>query len=154
MATCSSCYGIGYHEDYEDGRYFQEDCYHCRGTGEVDQHTAYLDKLEQVIYALASRHLNQVISDYNSNPDGEGWSFGAAESMMTDSEYYQYHLNNYIEDFAKRLVEMSQQDQQLLIAWNEMPVEHKTFTKVSMCEITPVVNEVATDDVMCNHIPF
>jgi len=150
MAICSSCYGIGYNEDYEDGRYFQEDCYHCRGTGKVDQHTAYLDKLEEVIYALASRHLNQVISDYNSNPDGEGWSFGAAESMMTDSEYYQYHLNNYIEDFAKRLVEMSQQDQQLLIAWHEMPVEHKTFVQVSM----PVSIASMDDSIEDNHIPF
>jgi hypothetical protein len=122
---CSRCDGLGYEEYYDEDTYrdVRDTCYHCGGCGRVDSETAYHDRLSGVAHSLAVNSVSELQKWINSNPDGEGWEFHAAENMMRGYEYFQVRVMDYMSDYLDRLMQMSVSDRELLIAWNEMPFQ-------------------------------
>lgn len=53
METCGRCGGVGQQTWDEDGRRVSDVCYHCGGTGQVDEESARALRLEAVAYKLA-----------------------------------------------------------------------------------------------------
>lgn len=122
METCSRCYGLGYEEYCEDEtnyRMVTDTCYHCGGSGKVDDECAFQDRLGDVSYALASNTIHDWIESANSDPDGEGWGFRAAENMMSEYEYTQSMIWTYQDKYMNDLLNMDRASQELMVAWNE-----------------------------------
>ena len=61
----------------------------------------------------------------NDDPCGEGYDFLAAENMLRGHEYFQMRCWERSDRIMAQLEEMSLADQELLIAWNEMPREER-----------------------------
>lgn len=116
--NCTRCCGDGRVEYHEDNRIVSEVCYHCDGSGKVDQETDFYDKLYSVANALAVMRVNEIRNNYNSVPDGEGWAFLAAENQMSERNYTLTHVYEYTDKYMDSLDKMSRSDQELLIAWN------------------------------------
>ena len=123
MNVCVRCDGTGYESFEEEGCYQQHDCYHCGGTGSVDDDTAFQNKLIVVAQTLAYNHVCEMRNNRNSDPDGEGWDFCAAENMMSGKDYYDMHFYDYTYLYTEQLSKLSHEAQQLLIAWHDMPRE-------------------------------
>lgn len=123
MATCSRCQGEGEESYEEDGRIFTDVCYHCGGEGTVDEETDFHDSLMRVASTLAY----QAESDYrracDSDPDGDGYDLCAAENGMMTFDYFRARVWERTPEFGEKLFAMSRQDQEFLIAWNEMEPE-------------------------------
>lgn len=152
MSQCSRCDGMG-KETFWDDRWETDICYHCGGSGKVDDETAFVDSLSQVARTLAYHAVDQMRNCRNSHPDGEGWDFCAAENMMTGSEYFLTIMENYVSEYMDRLLEMDRQRQEVLIAWNALPVSVKPLMQSISIEpiyYTPEMESADQDDV----IPF
>jgi hypothetical protein len=118
MEICSRCNGEGYEYFVEDFREFRDACYHCGTTGMIDDNKAYHDKIHKVAVFLAHCEVEDYRKAVDSNPDGEGWEFRAAESMMSGWELYQSCVYNYAEEYHYLLTKMDLEGQDLLIAWH------------------------------------
>lgn len=116
---CSRCYGMGYEEYEEDyGRTVRDTCYHCSGSGKVDEETDFQDKLGDVAYTLATGAVYKIIQSCNSDPDGEGWNFRAAENMMSERDYTMGYIDDYQAHYLNDLLDMDRGSQELMVAWN------------------------------------
>lgn len=152
MNTCVRCDGEG-RETFFDDRWETEICYHCGGSGKVDAETAFVDSLSAVARTLAYHTVNQMRVQQDNHPDGEGWDFCASENMMTGSEYFLAIMENYVSEYMDRLLEMDRQRQEVLIAWNALPVSVKPLMQSISIEpiyYTPEMESADQDDV----IPF
>lgn len=152
MSQCSRCDGMG-KETFWDDRWETDICYHCGGSGKVDDETAFVDSLSAVARTLAYHTVNQMRVQQDNHPDGEGWDFCASENMMTGSEYFLAIMENYVAEYMDRLLEMDRQRQEVLIAWNALPVSVKPLTQsipVEPATHIPEMESVDQDDV----IPF
>ena len=127
MNTCKRCAGSGIESWFEDGRHQQMTCYHCSGGGEVDDETDYQDRLGNVAGTLAYMHVCEMKDRYNSDPEGEGWDFRAAENMMSSRDYFDMHVYDYTCMYAEQLADLPVESQRLLIAWNESPRDTVTI---------------------------
>jgi hypothetical protein len=123
MNTCTRCDGNGYQEFDEDGHWYRDACYHCGNTGIVDDETAYHDKLMNVARTLAYNRVCELRNNRNSNPEGEGWDFCAAENMMSGKDYFDMHFYDYTYIYGEQMKNLSHEAQELLIAWHDMPRE-------------------------------
>lgn len=126
MATCSRCHGDGETWEEEEGHPqggVYDVCYHCGGEGTVDEETDFHDRLMNVASTLAY----QAESDYrracDSDPDGDGYDLCAAENGLRTFDYFRARVWERTPEFGEKLFSMSRQDQELLIAWNELPPE-------------------------------
>jgi hypothetical protein len=119
MFICVRCDGNGFEQFIEDDRYCRDACYHCAGSGKVDDDTAYYDLLSQVAKKLAYRHVCELRDYRNSDPDGEGWDFCAAENMMSGRDYFDMYVYDYTAIFNDQLMNMGLAEIQLLMAWNQ-----------------------------------
>ncbi|NDB82594.1 MAG: hypothetical protein EB127_07610 [Alphaproteobacteria bacterium] len=118
MSKCIRCYGSGV-ETYEDYyRVVEDTCYHCGGTGKVDSETAFQDDLELVANRLAAIRVDQIRKAYNSDPDGEGWAFRAAENMMSERDYTACREWEFTDKYIAQLANMDRETQEVLVAWN------------------------------------
>lgn len=116
---CSRCYGMGYEEYEEDyNRIVRDTCYHCGGSGKVDEETHFQDQLGDVAYTLAMDTVYKIIKACNSDPEGEGWGFRAAENMMSESEYTRGCIYDYQAQYLNDLLDMDRSSQELMVAWN------------------------------------
>lgn len=134
MNKCVRCDGTGVESYYEDDCYQQHDCYHCSATGVVDSETAFHDRLMEVAHTLAYNHVSEMRDNRNSDPDGEGWDFCAAENMMSGRDYFDMHVYDYTQMYAQQLNNLSEESQELLIAWHKMPHDR---VQVKVTEIEP-----------------
>lgn len=147
--TCPKCHGDGHQEWEEDGRWVKDACYHCGTTGRVDPDTYFHDQLLGVANTLA--HLEE--SEYkhwcNNDPDGDGYDLHAAENMLHTSDYFNLRVWDRSIDIAEKLNDMSRADQELLIAWNELPYQAPAITVNKVLPVAPihVVSEYTEDDI-------
>jgi len=82
---CSNCGGSG--GTYEAGE--TDTCYHCMGDGYVPLHIAHADRMRNLANAVGVKIVEKMIQLADSNPDGEGWAFQAAENQLHPSDYTQ-----------------------------------------------------------------
>jgi ribulose bisphosphate carboxylase small subunit len=111
MATCGRCDGTGVEVYDEDDRRIESVCYHCSGSGDIDDSTAFYDSLGSVASLMSQSHVREYIRAVNEDPDGEGFAFMAAEDMMTPWELEQSLVYSYTGEFMERLEELSNEVQ-------------------------------------------
>ncbi len=138
---CSRCNGTGYEEYDENYRTFYDSCYHCGESGYVNEETHWHDQLADVAKSLAYYHVSEMRNHINSDPDGEGWDFHAAENMMTGSDYFQAKCWNYEDIFIQQLMDLPFETQQVLVAWDEFNKEEKysSFTNLDVPSSTDTI---------------
>ncbi len=115
MHTCSRCFGEGSECFEEDGRMVMDTCYHCSGSGKVDSETHLADQVGKVANILAANRISSLQKSYNSNPDGEGWDFAAAENGLSSLDYYSERVSYLGQQFAEEISNLSHEMQLALI---------------------------------------
>ena len=151
--TCPRCHGEGYEEYEEDpGRYVRDACYHCGTTGEVDPDTYFQDQLISVANTLARMEETEYKHWCNNDPDGDGYDLHAAENMLHTGDYFNLRVWDRSVDIAEKLNDMSRADQELLIAWNELPYQGPAIVVNKVVPVSPIhiVEAEYTED----DIPF
>ena len=116
---CVRCDGEGIEYFEEDNRPQSHTCYHCSGSGYVEDDMAFHDKLCQLAVGLATHYVSEMQKDIDSDPDGEGWNFHAAENMMSGRDYFSMKVYDHAAIFSQQLQGFSFEDQKFLIAWEE-----------------------------------
>jgi hypothetical protein len=85
---CPNCVN-GWREGHEDGRPVRDACYTCGNTGKVDPEQFEQLRMREACDVLALNIVSQKKKSMNSNPDGEGFGFAAAENMLSEYDYFQ-----------------------------------------------------------------
>jgi hypothetical protein len=142
MVTCGNCQGEGSVTWEEDGRNVTDVCYHCAGGGSVDEETDHHDKLHCVATVLATMNEEEYRKAMQADPDGDGYDLDAYENGLMPHDYFRVRVWERVPSIAEALLRMSRQDQELMIAWGELP-----FTKWSMAHLPKVAGEVPIEEV-------
>lgn len=100
----------------EDGKRIRDACYHCGNTGFISPQQHRVDQINSVVYALASESINRQKEWCNSNPDGEGWAFSAAENQMTEREYTTALTMNLADKFVAAFTQIEEKCPELASA--------------------------------------
>lgn len=124
MNICYTCNGDGVEYFYDD-RFEHHICYHCNGSGHVSDETMFHDDLYCVAYSLASQYVHSMIQAANNDPEGDGFALIAAENGLSQSDYTCHLIDIQTEKFGIELSNKPLADQQLLIAWNNLPLQRK-----------------------------
>lgn len=119
MPQCMVCGGSGRETYDEDGRTVSDACYHCAESGEVDEETHRHDQLKVVAYALAYREESEYKAWCNSGESEDPYYLHAAENGMHEYEYFRMRVWDRGYDIHAKLLELPQEGQDLLIAWND-----------------------------------
>lgn len=109
---CSRCHGTGnetYEEEYD--RMATDVCYHCSGSGKVDEDTDFQDKLVDVARMMSIVHVREYKKACDEDPDGEGFEFRAAENMISSWEYEKILVYDNEGQFLQRLMDLSMDEQ-------------------------------------------
>ena len=117
--ACGRCGGEGAQaslDEYERQRGIEDTCYHCGGSGLVDVGTAREDRLEALAGTIAAQRARAEREAYDSDPDGEGWDFRAAENMMTGHELLQVRAGELAGDTCDELAKLSPEVLDALVA--------------------------------------
>lgn len=125
MRECGHCFGEGENEIQEDGHYFFERCLPCGGSGQLDEQAMREDDLSSIASWLAWGEATEYRKAANEDPEGEGWAFAAAENMMTEYEYTQDVYYSKFYRFMQQIGELSGEQQDVLIAWNDYNKKEK-----------------------------
>lgn len=117
---CPKCEGDGHRHVEEDGRDYQDPCYRCGTTGWVDAENHLHYRIERLCSVLAGDMLHKKKRAANSNPDGEGWDFHAAENGMRGYDYDQ-HVHMGLTDRVSRALSpmLADERREVLIALME-----------------------------------
>lgn len=145
MNNCIRCSGSGYEVFWDDG-WERDICYHCSGSGRVDDETMWYDKLSKVAASLAYNRANLERSYRNTDPDGEDWDFIAAENMLSGSDYFKIIVEDYTAQNMEKLLEMDREKQEVLVAWNDIPVTAKKRMDTGVQMHTPYISSSYGDD--------
>ena len=100
---CPRCDGDGHRHVEEEGHSYQDVCYRCGTTGWVDAENFLHFRVERLCEMLAGDMLHKKKQAANSNPDGEGWDFQAAENGLRGYEYDQ-HVHMGLTDRVSRAI--------------------------------------------------
>ncbi len=159
MAKCSRCQGEGRVWEEEEGHPqggVYDVCYHCGGEGTVDEETDFQDRLHAVAATLAYQKESDYRKACDSDPDGDGYDLCAAENGMRTFDYFRVRVGERTDEIARELAERPREDQELLVAWNEMPYEPPALIdELLKCE--PEVQQACVDMVSVgssDDIPF
>ena len=157
MPTCKRCNGSGYEYYEEDGRNVRDACYHCGTTGCVDEELDFLDRLRDVANALAYCHVSDYKRARNSNDEDscfeEDFAFCAAENQMTEHDYFRTLVWDKEYEYMEKLQSMTREEQELMVAWNEMEVELPPFKKSNVIVLRPYQQDIL-DSIENADIPF
>jgi hypothetical protein len=123
MPVCGRCKGERYEEWEEDGRWVRDACYHCGNTGEIDEQLAWRDRLTAVAETLAYLEEDEYRDACNADPDGENYTFRAAENMMSPWDYFKVRVWDRTDRIRENLASLPIPDLELLVAWNELPAD-------------------------------
>lgn len=150
--ACNRCAGTGIDSYNEYDHIVYDTCYHCSGSGTIDEETSFHDRLRDVAAALAYQKVSDYKKARNSGDDGfeEDFGFCAAENMMTENDYFCSLVWDTEAMVMNKILEMSKEDQELLVAWNEMESELVPFSKPKVICLTDYRNSNVFDD----EIPF
>jgi hypothetical protein len=124
MAKCSRCQGEGRETYDEDGRTVSDVCYHCAGSGKVDEETDFQDRLGAVASSIAYTMERDYRKACNEDPDGDGYDLGAYENGMMPFDYFRSRVWDRTYEIAEKLSHLTLSEQEFLIAWNEQEPEH------------------------------
>jgi hypothetical protein len=117
--ACGRCGGEGAQaslDEYERQRGIEDTCYHCGGSGKVDAETAREDRLEALAGTIAAQRARAEREAYDSDPEGDGWDFCAAENGMTGHELLQVRAGEMTEEAALELAKLSPEVLDALVA--------------------------------------
>ena len=130
---CSRCYGKGQEWHDEPGRRgggVWDTCYHCAGSGTVDDETDFQDRLGRVARYMARVIEESVRKARNEDPEGDGYDMGAWENGFTSArEYFECQVSDRSYSIVEKLLERSRSDQEFLIAWNEYRIDQLQFQR-------------------------
>jgi hypothetical protein len=153
---CVRCDGEGVETFYDGGFYNsrleQHTCYHCNGSGYVDDETTFHDQLYSVAYSLSAHYVYSMIQEMNNDPEGDGFCLMAAENGLSERDYIDHLINMKVDQLGADLVNKSLQDQQLLIAWNNLPVQPIHKNKKQEVLVTEI--HLSDDQMESDHISF
>jgi hypothetical protein len=111
MPTCIRCQGEGFECYEDDGRDQCDTCYHCGGSGQVDEETHRSDMLESVAESMAWIAANEYAKACDSDPDGDGFCLHAAENGYSPSDYIKILAYDRISMFLDKLMKESVEEQ-------------------------------------------
>lgn len=131
MPDCCRCQGQGKETYDEDGRTVTDVCYHCAGSGKVDEDTDFHDRLHHVASALAYQAESEYRKACDSDPEGDGYNLGAYENGMMPFDYFRCRVLERTPEIAEKLLEMSRSDQEFMIACHEYVPEGKPFVNLA-----------------------
>lgn len=101
----------------------RDSCYHCGETGQVDSETDFHDRLFSVAGTLAYQKESEYRKAANEDPDGDGYDLGGYENGMMPHDYFRTRVWDRQYEIAQELAALPREDQELLVAWNELPPE-------------------------------
>lgn len=83
ICVCTQCSGglVPVQDDEQDNRGFVEACYHCNGTGKVDEQTAFNDALSEIVFILAERIVQKKARE------DEEWGLNAGETGLSIRDF-------------------------------------------------------------------
>lgn len=110
MPTCIRCNGTGENYFDDNGEGF-EPCYHCGGSGQVEEKTYHSDMLQAVASAMGWEYAKQYRKYRNEDSDGEGFDFCAAENGMSAYDYMKVLAWNQESDYYNQLIQLSMEAQ-------------------------------------------
>jgi hypothetical protein len=87
MNICTPCNGIGSIEEPDDNYgYIRDVCYHCSGSGQVDNETELNDQLNLLVQIMTDIKFESWLDSIQNFNDGEDIEFMAAENMCSVDE--------------------------------------------------------------------
>jgi hypothetical protein len=89
---CPQCNGMKVVPVDEDGHRFEDACYHCGATGVVPDPTekdVRNDRIAKAVHVVAARLIRYAQFSADTEPNGDGWAFGAAEGHIPLYQYNQ-----------------------------------------------------------------
>ncbi len=104
---CPNCQGTGKQVWEEDFKKQFDVCYHCSNTGVIDHETMENDLLNQLVNVIAVKMSE--LSKKEVNENGEGFEFFAAESGLSDREYFIHDVWKNEKSVIKELTFLSPQ---------------------------------------------
>jgi hypothetical protein len=143
--NCTRC-DDGYHEDGP--------CYHCSTTGYIDEETHFQDQLSACGHILAAYEVDRIRTLADSDPDGEGFAFRAAEDMMTVYEYTTMLHWDISARYHQMINEMTRQDQEILVALSLIPNTPPPEPKREIPETLPAPPHLYDAATEGEEIPF
>jgi hypothetical protein len=133
----------------EDGRRIRDACYHCANTGFISPEQHRLDQIEGMAASLATSVVQKMKRACNTDPEGEGWAFHAAEAGMREYEYTTARVMSKADDFGKSLVALDQTNPQLISALLD-----RMAPDVEIEDCSPILVLVREDDPPADDVPF
>lgn len=121
QVTCSTCRGDRYIYDREGDREVKDVCYHCIGLGTVESEVDRQDRLQRVAATLGYLAEVEYRKACDSDPEGEGYAFRAAEHMQTPEEHFQWRVIDRQFDYTEKLASLDQYIQDALLEWHAQP---------------------------------
>jgi hypothetical protein len=86
---CPNCDGGWRYDTDEGGRPVQDACYTCGNSGRITEDEYFVIRMRLLADFIGTEAVQRRKRAADSNPDGEGWAFHAAENMMHEYEYTQ-----------------------------------------------------------------
>lgn len=114
--VCSRCAGTGEDCWDEADERIYDTCYSCHGSGKVSGAQAREQKLYDVCEFIGRLKAQDYRNAVNSDPEGEGFDFMAAESGISAWEYFQIKVDQHTNEVAIAMDLKSTEDQDALIA--------------------------------------
>lgn len=121
MPACRQCSGEGELrslDDDEAARGIVDVCYHCSGSGVVDADTDLADEVDAMLMAIAWQRAYEWRAAVNSDPEGEGLDFRAAENGVSSYEYLVGRAYAELPAVQARYEAMTPGERDLLLAWD------------------------------------
>ena len=119
MPTCGQCDGEGRVTYEEDGRQVTDACYHCGTTGQIDEDCLWHDHLMECACVLGHAEENEYRTWRDSDHEGEGYDFCAAEHGLRGHEYFSIRCDDRMYEWAPKLADLSLDAQVFLVSWCE-----------------------------------
>jgi len=113
---CKRCGGSGVDCYDDDDRRVEDVCYHCGGSGKVDEETYFHDMLGKVCDYLGFIKAYEFRRAVNSDPEGEGFDFIASENMVSPNEYFEGLSYSYSDQYMAEMLEKDLDTQRTLVA--------------------------------------
>lgn len=123
MRTCRRCSGEGglrSLDDHEAERGIFDLCYHCGGSGRVTDEVDDEDEVEDLLMSLAWARAYAWRAAVNSDPEGEGFDFRAAESGCSSYEYLTGRAYQELSEVQARYAELDDVERAVLLAWHRL----------------------------------
>lgn len=146
MRTCPQCNGekrVWVDEPGHPQGGCYDACYHCGNTGEITEEQHQANRLEGVAEQLAIRAADDQRRAANSNEDGEGWAFMAAENGLHEHEYTQVVTWGLVDRIKRQLQEVDPQLLRLIVDYINPEPEYQAMLNVEhVARCLPVDDDI------------